>query len=155
MAALRASCAPLLRTRASKAKGDNGKCVRTRRGQLVFQYDHHQSHCRQLIAMLWTTDKQATHREDAMGRFFGLIMMLVALYFAMNLYTKGIDHTLDGAFAPIEPAADSGAPLATHLTSAAQMADPPMERERRVWVTDAVRERVSEDIASGARRRGY
>ena len=90
-----------------------------------------------------------------MGKFFGLIMMLVALYLAMSVYTKGMEHTLGSAFAPIEPAADSGAPLATHLTPAAQTADPPTERVRRVWVTDAVRERVTADIEAGAQRRGY
>lgn len=90
-----------------------------------------------------------------MGKLFGLIMMLVALYFAMNLYTEGYDHMFGAAFAPIEPAADSGTPLATQLTPAAQMANPPTERTRRVWVTDAVRERVSADIALGAERRGY
>jgi hypothetical protein len=90
-----------------------------------------------------------------MGKLFGLVAMLVALYVAMTLYTKGIESAFGGAFAPIEPANNHGAPVATHLTPAAQLAEPPTERERPVWVTDAVRERVTSDLDAGARRRGY
>ena len=90
-----------------------------------------------------------------MGKLFGLVAMLVALYVAMTLYTKGIEGAFGGAFAPIEPANNRDAPIATHLTPAAQLAEPPSERERRVWVTDAVRERVTSDLDAGARRRGY
>lgn len=90
-----------------------------------------------------------------MGKFLGLVAMLVALYVAMTLYTKGIEGGFSGAFDPIEPANDRNAPVATHLTPAAQLAEPPSERERRVWVTDAVRERVTSDLDAGARRRGY
>jgi hypothetical protein len=35
------------------------------------------------------------------------------------------------------------------------MADAPTAPVRRIQVTDAVRERVTEDIEAGARRRGY
>jgi hypothetical protein len=90
-----------------------------------------------------------------MGKFLGLVAMLVALYVAMTLYTKGIEAAFGGVFAPIEPANNRDAPIATHLTPAAQLAEPPSERERRVWVTDAVRERVTSDLDAGARRRGY
>ena len=90
-----------------------------------------------------------------MGKLFGLVAMLVALYIAMTLYTKGIEGAFGGAFAPIEPANNRDAPIATHLTPAAQLAEPPSERQRRVWITDAVRERVTSDLDEGARRRGY
>jgi hypothetical protein len=94
-------------------------------------------------------------RRHALGKFFGLVVMLVALYLGMTLYTKGIEGAFGGVFAPIEPANDRDAPLATHLTPASQLAEPPSDRERRVWVTDAVRERVTSDLDAGARRRGY
>jgi hypothetical protein len=81
--------------------------------------------------------------------------MLVALYVGMTLYTQGLESAFGGAFAPIQPADGRDAPLATHLTPAAQLADGPSDRERRVWVTDAVREQVSSDLETGARRRGY
>jgi hypothetical protein len=45
--------------------------------------------------------------------------------------------------------------MATGLTPAAGMADAPASGAPRVKVTDAVRERVSEDLEQGARRRGY
>jgi len=90
-----------------------------------------------------------------MGRLFGLIAMLVSLYIAMTLYTQGIEAAFGGAFAPIESSGDRDAPIATNLTPAAQTADAPSERKRRVRVTDAVREQVNHDIEMGTRRRGY
>ena len=89
-----------------------------------------------------------------MSKAFGLIMMLVALYVGMTLYTEGIENAYGGIFAPIAPS-DRESPMATHLTPAAGMADAPSGGERRVKITDAVRERVSEDLERAARRRGY
>ena len=90
-----------------------------------------------------------------MGRIFGIVLMLVALYVGMTVYAEGIENAFGGAFAPIEPIDQGEEPLATHLTPAAQMADAPTERRRRVPVTQAVRERVNAHMESGARRRGY
>jgi hypothetical protein len=86
---------------------------------------------------------------------FGLVMMLVALYLAATLYTHGVRETLGNAFEPIRPAGERDGSAAVQLTPAAQLADPPADRERRVWVTEAVREQVSSDLEQGARRRGY
>jgi hypothetical protein len=80
--------------------------------------------------------------------------MLLSLYIGMTVYQKGLDHAFGGAFAPVEPANDRDEALATHLTAGAGMASGPTDRERRVWVTDAVREKVSADLEKGARRRG-
>lgn len=90
-----------------------------------------------------------------MGKVFGWVAMLTALYIAMTLYTQGIEHAFGGAFAPIEPGDHREEPLATSLNPAAQLADAPSEPRRRVLVTDAVRERVTSDLEEGARRRGY
>jgi len=90
-----------------------------------------------------------------MGRIFGLALMLIALYVGMTVYTEGLENAFGGAFAPIEPIDEREEPLATHLTPAAQMADAPTERRRRVPVTQAVRERVNSHMETGARRRGY
>ncbi len=90
-----------------------------------------------------------------MGKFLGLVVMLAALYVGMTLYTKGIEGAFGGAFAPIEPGGNRDAPIATHLTPAAQLAEPPSERERRVWITDAIRDQVTSDLDAGARRRGH
>ena len=88
-----------------------------------------------------------------MGKALGLVLMLIALYIGMTIYTQGIDQAFGGALAPVQPASNRETPLATHLTPAAQLAEPPAERERRVWITDAVREQVSADLKAGARRR--
>jgi hypothetical protein len=83
-----------------------------------------------------------------MGRAFGLVLMLVALYIGMQIYTGNIESLT----APIR-GTQRETPLATGLTDAAGMADSvPTDRERRVWVTDVVRERVTADMARGARR---
>jgi hypothetical protein len=90
-----------------------------------------------------------------MAKAFGLVAILVAMYIGMTIYTKGLEHVFGGAFAPLEASGDRDAPLATHLTPAAGLAETvPTDRERRVWVTDAVREQVSSDIRSGAARHG-
>jgi len=92
-----------------------------------------------------------------MGKAFGLVLMLIALYVGMAVYTEGIENAFGGVFAPIRPVSEREEPLATHLTPGAQMADAPSEprRRRRVPLTRAVRDRVNADIESGARRRGY
>jgi hypothetical protein len=89
-----------------------------------------------------------------MTKAFGLIMLLVALYIGMTIYTEGIENAYGGIFAPIAPS-DRESPMATHLTPAAGMADAPMAPARRGKVTDAVRDRVTADLEEGARRRGY
>ncbi len=90
-----------------------------------------------------------------MAKAFGLVLMLIALYVGMTIYTKGIDRFVGNAFEPIQPAESRDAAPATHLTAGAQLAAPPTERTRRVRLTDSVRDRVEDDIEQGARRRGY
>ena len=91
-----------------------------------------------------------------MGRAFGLVLILVALYVGMTLYKEGVENAFGGALAPIRPMSTREEPLAAGLTPAAQFEDSgPTDRERRVWITDAVREEVSADLESGAARRGY
>ncbi len=87
-----------------------------------------------------------------MGKAFGLVLMLISLYIGMTIYTKGIEHTLGGAFAPIQPLSQRDEPLATGLTPAAGLADEPFSSDRPVKITDAVRDRVSADLAAGAQR---
>jgi hypothetical protein len=87
-----------------------------------------------------------------MGRAFGLVLLLISLYIGMSIYTKGIEHTLGSAFAPIQPMSQRDEPLATGLTPAAGLADEPSSPDRPVKITDAVRDRVSADLAAGASR---
>ncbi|UCE86370.1 MAG: hypothetical protein JSU66_01095 [Deltaproteobacteria bacterium] len=91
-----------------------------------------------------------------MGKAFGWILMLLALYIGMTIYTEGMDQAFGGIFAPLQSQNESDRPLATALTPLAQEADPPSAgyRPRRGSVTDRVRARVSADIEAGARRRG-
>jgi hypothetical protein len=89
-----------------------------------------------------------------MAKAFGLIMMLIALYIGMTIYSEGIEQAYGGIFAPIA-SSDGGSPMATHLTPAAGMADAPTEPRPRKRVTEAVRDRVTSDLQEGARRRGY
>jgi hypothetical protein len=89
-----------------------------------------------------------------MAKAFGLILMLIALYIGMTIYTQGIENAYGGIFAPIA-SSDGDNPMATHLTPAAGMADAPTEPRPRKRVTEAVRDRVTADLQEGARRRGY
>lgn len=94
-----------------------------------------------------------------MGKAFGIVLMLGALYVGLTLYTEGVDQAFDGVLAgvldPLEPA-NSRDPYGTHLTPVAQGAgDLPTERRRHGSVTQRVRERVTADLEQGAKRRGY
>lgn len=90
-----------------------------------------------------------------MGKAFGLIAMLGGLYMALTIYAEGMEQAFGGIFAPIESVNGADAPLATGLTGAAQAADMPAERQRRIPITEQVRDRVQADIDYGASRRGY
>ena len=94
-----------------------------------------------------------------MGKAFGLVMMLIALYIGMQVYTKGAEQTLDTlhrSLEPVQPMAQRDTPLATGLTPAAELADAPSGGENRpIKITDAVRNQVSADLSLGAERRGY
>jgi len=90
-----------------------------------------------------------------MGKAFGLVMMLIALYIGMTVYSKGFDQAYRQAFAPIQPMSQREEPLATGLTPAAGIADGPSGGESRpVKITDRVRNQVSADMALGASRSG-
>lgn len=89
-----------------------------------------------------------------MGKAFGLILMLISLYIGMTIYTEGIEAAFGGIFAPIDSMNDAEAPSALGLTPAAQEADAPRERVRRVPITEQVRDRVTGYVEEGARRRG-
>ena len=89
-----------------------------------------------------------------MSKAFGLIVMLLALYVGMTIYSEGIEQAYGGIFAPIS-SSERDSSLAAGLTPLAGMADAPTEARRPVKITDAVRERVSADLAAGAERRGY
>jgi hypothetical protein len=89
-----------------------------------------------------------------MGKAFGLILMLAALTIGMKIHSVGIERAYGGIFAPIASTQRDSA-LGSHLTPAAGMADVPMEAVRRGKTTDVVRDRVTDDLAAGMKRRGY
>jgi hypothetical protein len=81
-----------------------------------------------------------------MTRAFGLIAILIAMYLGMSIYTDGIDRTLGGIFASVEPVEDG------EEQSADSPSAPSRPRER---VTERVRDRVTVDLQQGLERRGY
>lgn len=76
-----------------------------------------------------------------MARIFGFVLMLIAMYVGMEIYSKGIENTLYGAFGPTEATARK-APGATGDASS----------DRPVPITDRVRQQVTSDFAAGAHR---
>ena len=89
-----------------------------------------------------------------MAKAFGLILMLIALYIGLTIYTEGIENAYGGIFAPIA-SSDGDSSTATHLTPTAGTAAAPTERRPRQRITEAIRDRVTADLEEGARRRGY
>ncbi len=91
-----------------------------------------------------------------MGKAFGLVLMLIALWVGLQIYLKGAEDALGGIFAPVESVRGDDSPGAIGLTPAAQSADVPVARPRRVPITERVREAVTEDIERGfERNRGH
>lgn len=92
-----------------------------------------------------------------MGKAFGWILVLAALYAGVTLYTEGVDSAFGGLFAPLQPVSQRETPLATGLTGVAQEAAEPVSPAppRRSSPTRAVRDRVTSHLQEGARRRGY
>ena len=87
-----------------------------------------------------------------MGRLFGLVSILVAMYIGTQIYTKGLDSMLGSALDPIESSERDSSPLGGHLTGG----DVTMPTERkRGPITEKVRDRVTADLERGAKRRGY
>ena len=87
-----------------------------------------------------------------MGKAFGLILMLAAMYLGMQIYTEGIDNVLGGVLAPIQ-SSDRDSSRASHLSPAAQLADEPSSASRpRERLSERVRRRVTADLETGASR---
>ncbi len=87
-----------------------------------------------------------------MGKLFGLVSILVAMYIGMQIYTQGIDSMLGSALDPIESSERDSSPFGGHLTGG----DVTMPTERkRGPITEKVRDRVTADLERGAKRRGY
>jgi len=90
-----------------------------------------------------------------MGKLFGLISILVAMYIGMQIYTQGIESVMGSVNSATEPIGsterDSSA-FGGNLTGG----DVTMPSERRRGpVTEKVRDKVTADLQHGARRRGY
>ena len=91
-----------------------------------------------------------------MSKAFGLVLMLVSLYIGMTIYQEGLESAFGGAFAPLESVREDGGALESEFVPTADFdASGPTDRERKVPVTDAVRDRVNASLQAGARRRGY
>lgn len=86
-----------------------------------------------------------------MGKLFGIVSILVAMYIGMQIYTKGMDGTLDRAFGAIEASerdssASGSAPTGSDATA-------PTERTPG-RLTERVRDKVTLDLQRGAARSG-
>lgn len=91
-----------------------------------------------------------------MAKLFGFIMLLIALYIGMTIYTEGIESVYHRVVSSTTPANDRDTPMSTHPTAGDQGADTPnTTHSRRGPLTERVRERVTADIEEGARRQGY
>jgi hypothetical protein len=87
-----------------------------------------------------------------MGKLFGLICILIAMYIGMQIYTGAASNMLDSAMAPIESSERDSSAFGQNLTGG----DVTMPTERRRGpVTQKVRDKVTADLQSGAARRGY
>ena len=89
-------------------------------------------------------------KGHVMGKLFGLVSILVAMYVGMQIYTKGIEGMLGGATDPIESSERDSSSLAGHL-----IGDDVTMPTARASGADArdVRDSVKADVRRGAKRR--
>jgi hypothetical protein len=87
-----------------------------------------------------------------MGRLFGLVLILAAIWVGMTVYEKGVDEAFGGIFAPLQPLSEREEPEAAE---AAEREEAPARRRGTVTLPQHVRERVTSDLQRGAERRGY
>ena len=84
-----------------------------------------------------------------MGKVFGLILMVVAIYVGLTYYTEGMDEATPG-----EPAAIANEPARAAAPSgnASSSRRPSIAGSRRPPITQRVRTRVQSAVDEGARR---
>jgi hypothetical protein len=83
------------------------------------------------------------------AKAFGIILMLVAMYVGMTLYSDGIEQAFGGIFAPIDGQEIAGTALMEPDPYAASAGDlAPVKAP----ITQRVRERVQGHIDRGAAR---
>jgi len=82
---------------------------------------------------------------------FGIVVMLAALWLAMQIYMRGFD----ALYVSPEPTADEVAGADEAEASDAEPAERPRrQRSARVPITEYVRDRASRDVQRGADRHG-
>jgi hypothetical protein len=78
-----------------------------------------------------------------MGKFFGIVLILAAIYVGFTIYSEGTENAFGGILSPVESVRDPGSFGATGLTPLAQEADVPAQpRSRAGPVTQGVRDRL-------------
>ena len=87
-----------------------------------------------------------------MSRLFGLVLILVAMYIGMQIYTDGSEGMLSGALGRIESSEGDSSPFGGPLRGSDVAT--PTERKRGS-ITERIRDKVSDDLQHGAERRGY
>jgi hypothetical protein len=88
-----------------------------------------------------------------MARAFGLVLMLIAMYIGMTIYTQGIEQVFGGIFAPLQPDTEPtsrASAIADTIKMNARDETPPARV--RVPITEQVRDRVTQHIQRGAAR---
>jgi hypothetical protein len=88
-----------------------------------------------------------------MGRVFGIVLLLLGVYFGLSLWTKGVEATFAGRWsapAPLEGEADTAADDPAPDPDEGPRAAP--GGSRRVPITEYVRGRTEQDIERGAAR---
>lgn len=87
-----------------------------------------------------------------MSRLFGLVLILVAMYIGMQIYTDSSEGMLSGALGQIESSERDSSPFGGRLTGS-DVATP--TEQKRGSIIQRIRDEVTADLQNGAERRGY
>jgi hypothetical protein len=88
-----------------------------------------------------------------MGKMFGILLVILAIWVGLTVYDKGVDRAFGGLFAGSKKEAPHRV-ATTRVEPDASVSDEPEERARPAPITERVRERVTGSMEQGARRAG-
>ncbi|HVP29692.1 MAG TPA: hypothetical protein VMW35_11090 [Myxococcota bacterium] len=91
-----------------------------------------------------------------MGKIFGFLLIVIAVYVGLTVYDQGVDRAFGGLFARSHASAPPPGREAEREPVVSDRGDdaPSADGPRRVPITQAVRERVTGAMQEGERRQG-
>jgi hypothetical protein len=89
-----------------------------------------------------------------MGKVFGIVLFVLAIWVGLTVYDQGVDRAFGGLFAGSKQEAPHRVAATTPAAPDDSESDEPEGSARPAPITERVRERVTGSMEQGARRAG-